>query len=651
MFMWLKRILLVTILCLFTSDVYSAFPPVQWKELDGSPSLFPTQVLVPNNGIETTTGSIVELDFAGGASSLISDTAYGASWDTVTTIAPSKNAVYDKIESIGAAAGDVTSVGDCTTGDCLDGTSDGGTWIKFYDAQGAGQLITGNLTAARVWTLPDETGTVTTSATALGGDATGTVGAVVVSDDSHAHTTTTLSGIDISADTNLAVTAPIVLTDDTLSITVLKDLVTTAPLTGGTDDILPGADADITLALTVAKDIVAGVGLSGGEDNVLPGADADTTLTLDLTEINSATFGSGTFTTLTFDAGVTDPVLTFGSGTLALTGILTADGFTLGTNENLTIGSDTFTFDAITSNDFELSDDLNINDSTPHIGFIDTTASEDDFEIYADGNRLVFTNKTDLQDAFYIDTNNNFIIQRDGMNLYKVGGTDVAITDGGTGASTAQTAINTLTAVSSATNEYILTKDTTTGNAIFKAAAGGGAPTAATYITQTTHVDLSAEQALGALATGILKSTTTTGVVSIAAAGTDYQAALTAPMVYGDTRFTVGYISRDVSLTGTQESPSIGFTPKGVIFFGAVAAASMYSFGMDATSGTPMTIHGTSTTVPTMSLDGDDSINITTGAAYTEAHVTTWGSDTFTITWVKTGSPTGTAYIGYFALR
>jgi len=37
-----------------------------------------------------------------------------------------------------------------------------------------------------------------------------------------------------------------------------------------------------------------------------------------------------------------------------------------------------------------------------------------------------------------------------------------------------QTALNNITAVSSATNEYVLTKDTSTGNAIFKASAGGG---------------------------------------------------------------------------------------------------------------------------------------------------------------------------------
>lgn len=42
----------------------------------------------------------------------------------------------------------------------------------------------------------------------------------------------------------------------------------------------------------------------------------------------------------------------------------------------------------------------------------------------------------------------------------------------------------------------------------------GGAPTDATYITQTANSSLTNEQALGNLATGIMKSTTTTGVVS-----------------------------------------------------------------------------------------------------------------------------------------
>ena len=49
----------------------------------------------------------------------------------------------------------------------------------------------------------------------------------------------------------------------------------------------------------------------------------------------------------------------------------------------------------------------------------------------------------------------------------------LAIARGGTGQITAQAAIDSLTDVSAATNEFVLTKDTGTGNAIFKAAAGG----------------------------------------------------------------------------------------------------------------------------------------------------------------------------------
>lgn len=60
--------------------------------------------------------------------------------------------------------------------------------------------------------------------------------------------------------------------------------------------------------------------------------------------------------------------------------------------------------------------------------------------------------------------------------------TDLAIADGGTGQGTAQLAINALSSVAGATNEHVLTKDTATGNAIFKAAAGGSTPTLAQVI-------------------------------------------------------------------------------------------------------------------------------------------------------------------------
>lgn len=54
------------------------------------------------------------------------------------------------------------------------------------------------------------------------------------------------------------------------------------------------------------------------------------------------------------------------------------------------------------------------------------------------------------------------------------------------------------------------------------AAAGGAAPSTATYIVQTADAGLSAEQALDGLATGLMRNTTGTGVISIAVDGTHY---------------------------------------------------------------------------------------------------------------------------------
>ncbi|KKM81854.1 hypothetical protein LCGC14_1325570 [marine sediment metagenome] len=52
-------------------------------------------------------------------------------------------------------------------------------------------------------------------------------------------------------------------------------------------------------------------------------------------------------------------------------------------------------------------------------------------------------------------------------------GTTIAINQGGTGQTTAQAAIDALSAVSGATNEHVLTKDTATGNAVFKTSTAG----------------------------------------------------------------------------------------------------------------------------------------------------------------------------------
>jgi hypothetical protein len=75
----------------------------------------------------------------------------------------------------GVGAGDITAVGDVTSGAAFDGTQ--GTQLIFNDADGDGTLTIANLSAIRTWTLPDTTGTLITT-----GD-TGTVTGTMIADD------------------------------------------------------------------------------------------------------------------------------------------------------------------------------------------------------------------------------------------------------------------------------------------------------------------------------------------------------------------------------------------------------------------------------------------------------------------------------------
>ena len=74
------------------------------------------------------------------------------------------------------------------------------------------------------------------------------------------------------------------------------------------------------------------------------------------------------------------------------------------------------------------------------------------------------------------------------LDASKITTGQIAIANGGTGASTAQTAINALTQVSSATNEYVLTKDTSTGNAVWKSIPAGSIPDASTTVSGLVNI-------------------------------------------------------------------------------------------------------------------------------------------------------------------
>lgn len=167
----------------------------------------------------------------------------------------------------------------------------------------------------------DDDGTTKGAASFDNTDFDAVAGNITIVDDGHAHTGASLSGIDISADTNLAVGTGLTLTDDTLTateediedfvggmlggtetdiavtyqdvtndidfvVTSLVDIVTTSPLTvnagANLDDVIVGSDADITFAVTVAKDIVTTAPLTGAVDNVIIGTDADITLGIDV---------------------------------------------------------------------------------------------------------------------------------------------------------------------------------------------------------------------------------------------------------------------------------------------------------------------------------------------------------------------------------
>lgn len=79
----------------------------------------------------------------------------------------------------------------------------------------------------------------------------------------------------------------------------------------------------VALSTDTTGNYVLDVADGTGIDGTAAAEGATYTPTLDLTEINSTTFGSGTFTTLTFDAGATDPVFTMASNSVIVTNAAT----------------------------------------------------------------------------------------------------------------------------------------------------------------------------------------------------------------------------------------------------------------------------------------------------------------------------------------
>lgn len=223
-------------------------------------------------------------------------------------------------------------------------------------------------------------------------------------------------------------------------------------------------------------------------------------------------------------------------------------------------------------------------------------------------------------------------IAAQGVDYYAPGGTDVAILDGGTGASTNTAGINNLvsgaalTTATVASSDLVLIQDASDSNNLKSVTAqsiadlgpgGSAAPGDATYIVQTPNVNLTNEQALSALATGILKSTTATGVVSIAVANTDYQAA-------------------DATLTSISA-------------LGTAADRTIYTNGVDTWAETPLTAAGRALIDDSTASDQRTTLGLGTIATQNANNVTITGGSITGITdlLVADGGSGASSFVAY----
>ena len=123
-------------------------------------------------------------------------------------------------------------------------------------------------------------------------------------------------------------------------------------------------------------------------------------------------------------------------------------------------------------------------------------------------------------------------------------------------------------------------------------------------------------------------------------------------ILYADTRFKVGSFTRDTILaSGTQAVTGVGFTPKAVLFFALQNQSREISWGFDDGTIAQSTYddQASAGTYQTSSISISD--EETSGTTAYEGIVSSFGSDGFTITWTKTGSPTGTLTIAFLAFR
>ena len=150
-------------------------------------------------------------------------------------------------------------------------------------------------------------------------------------------------------------------------------------------------------------------------------------------------------------------------------------------------------------------------------------------------------------------------------------------------------------------------------------APGTVAPLAAKYIVQQSNSDLTNEQSLGALATGLLKNTTTTGVLSIAVAGTDYVAPSALDELIDDRVGSLLVAGNLITLTYNDAGNSLTIAASGGISGSGTTEQLAYWTGASALGGAPIYYDvsnnriGIKDSTPSYDLDVNATIRATSG--------------------------------------
>lgn len=126
------------------------------------------------------------------------------------------------------------------------------------------------------------------------------------------------------------------------------------------------------------------------------------------------------------------------------------------------------------------------------------------------------------------------------------------------------------------------------------------------------------------------------------------------PVAEGQSNFFVGSFTRDTSVaTGSQSVTGVGFKPKSLLFLANITATSAMSIGLWGKNNTAGCLLDNGAGAADSYTTNSSSVIFMrrTATADATAEPGTFDADGFTISWTKTGSPTGTTVVIYLAMR